>query len=168
MSTNSVSAKSIQRSWHLVDAKNQTLGRLAGNVAKTLMGKNKVNYVPYLDMGDFVVITNASMIKVTGRKAEQKNYYNHSGYPGGLRTRSFTTVLATNPQEILKRAIKGMLPNNKLRSKMLKKLFVFPNTDHPYKKQLKQETPEVKAETAEVKEEVVAEAPVETKEENNG
>ena len=165
MSTNSVSAKSIQRSWHLVDAKNQTLGRLAGNVAKTLMGKNKVNYVPYLDMGDFVVITNASQIKVTGRKAEQKNYYNHSGYPGGLRTRSFTKVLETNPQEILKRAIKGMLPNNKLRSKMLKKLFVFASTDHPYKKQLKQDSVEPKTE---VKEEVVTEAPVETKEENNG
>jgi|CXWK01.1.fsa_nt_gi large subunit ribosomal protein L13 len=144
MSTNAVSAKSIQRSWHLVDAKNQTLGRLAGSIANALMGKSKVNYVPYLDMGDYVVVTNVSKIKVSGRKAEQKKYYSHSGYPGGLRTQTYADLTKTNPQEIIKHAIKGMLPNNKLRSKMLKKLFIFADSNHPYKKQLKIETETVK------------------------
>lgn len=140
MSTNVVSAKSIQRNWHLIDAKTQTLGRLAVGVANILMGKNKVNYVPYLDMGDYVVVTNVSKIKVTGRKAEQKKYYSHSGYPGGLRTQTFADLSKTKPEEIIKHAVKGMLPNNKLRTKMLKKLFVFAGTDHPYKKQLKEVT----------------------------
>ncbi len=143
MSTNSVSAKSIKRNWIGVDAKNQTLGRLAVNVANTLMGKGKVNYVPYLDMGDYVVVTNASQIKVTGKKAVQKKYYSHSGYPGGLRTQTFAELMEGKPEEVLKHAIKGMLPNNKLRPKMLKKLFVFEGTNHPYKKQLKQETEEI-------------------------
>lgn len=151
MSTNVVSAKSIQRNWHLIDAKNQTLGRLAVSVANVLMGKSKVNFVPYLDMGDYVVVTNASGIKVTGKKAEQKKYYSHSGYPGGLKTQTFADIYKNKPEEIIKHAVKGMLPNNKLRNKMLKKLFVFADTDHPYKnrvlassalkKQLKQETP---------------------------
>lgn len=139
MSTNVVSAKSIQRNWHLIDAKNQTLGRLAVGVANILMGKGKVNYVPYLDMGDYVVVTNASGVKVTGKKAENKKYYSHSGFPGGLRTQTFSTLLASKPEEIIKHAVKGMLPNNKLRNEMLKKLFVFPETNHPYTKQLKQE-----------------------------
>lgn len=139
MSTNVVSAKSIQRNWHLIDAKNQTLGRFAVEVANILMGKNKVNYVPYLDMGDFVVVTNASDIKVTGKKAEQKKYYSHSGYPGGLRTQTYADLLGNKPEEIIKHAIRGMLPNNKLRSKMLKKLFIFAGSNHPYRKQLKQE-----------------------------
>lgn len=147
MSTNAVSAKSIQRSWHLIDAKNQTLGRIAVGIANILMGKNKVNYVPYLDMGDYVVVTNASGLKVTGRKADQKRYYSHSGYPGGLRTQTYSNMMAGNPQEVLKHAIKGMLPNNKLRNKMLKKLFVFADTNHPYKKQLKQETAETETVT---------------------
>lgn len=151
MSTNSVSAKSIQRNWRLIDAKDQILGRLATEVAKILVGKNKVNYVPYLDMGDFVVVINASKIKVSGRKAEQKKYYSHSGYPGGLRTQTYADLLSGKPEEVIKHAIKGMLPNNKLRNGMLKKLFVFESTNHPYKKQLKQETEEV------VKEQVINE-----------
>lgn len=138
MSTNVVSAKSIQRNWHHIDAKNQTLGRLAVGVANILMGKNKVNYVPYLDMGDFVVVTNAASIKVTGKKAQDKKYYSHSGYPGGLKTQTFSGLVRLKSEEIIKHAIKGMLPNNKLRNKMLKKLFVFPTTTHPYAKQLKQ------------------------------
>jgi len=153
MSTNSVSAKSIRRDWHLVDAKNQTLGRLAGSIAKILMGKNKVNYVPYLDMGDFVVITNASGIKVTGKKATQKKYYSHSGFPGGLRTQTYANMITDKPAEVIKHAVKGMLPNNKLRPKMLKKLFVFADTNHPYKKQLKLETKTEEVKVAEVKEE---------------
>lgn len=167
MSTNSVSAKTLKRNWHLIDAKNQNLGRLAVGIANVLMGKNKVNYVPYLDMGDYVVVTNASGLKVTGRKADQKKYYSHSGFPGGLRTQTYSNMMADKPQEVLKHAIKGMLPNNKLRPKMLKKLFVFADTNHPYKKQLKQETAEVKE--VEVKTEEVSEAPAQAvKEENNG
>lgn len=142
MSTNSVSAKSIKRNWVGVDAKNQTLGRLAVNIANTLMGKGKVNYVPYLDMGDYVVVTNASQIKVSGKKAVQKKYYSHSGFPGGLRTQTFAEMMEGKPEEVLKHAIKGMLPNNKLRSKMLKKLFVYEGANHPYKKQLKEEVKE--------------------------
>lgn len=166
MSTNSVSAKSIQRNWQLVDAKNETLGRLAVQIANVLMGKSKVNYVPYLDMGDYVVVTNASGIKVTGKKAQDKKYYSHSGYPGGLRTQTFSDLLKGKPEEIIKHAVKGMLPNNKLRPKMLKKLFVFADSNHPYKRQLKQETAE---KTVETKVEEVSAAPEETvKEENNG
>lgn len=155
MSTNVVSAKSIQRNWHLIDAKNQTLGRLAVNIANVLMGKSKVNYVPYLDMGDYVVVTNASQVKVSGKKAQDKKYYSHSGYPGGLRTQTYTNLINDKPEEVIKHAIKGMLPNNKLRPKMLKKLFVFGGNDHPYNKQLKQATE--KTDVTEVK-----------KEDNNG
>lgn len=139
MSTNVVSAKSIQRNWHAIDAKGQVLGRIAVEIANKLMGKSKTNFVPYLDMGDFVVVTNASLVKVTGKKAKDKKYYSHSGYPGGLRTQTFSTLLEDKPQEIIIHAVRGMLPNNKLRSKMLKKLYVFPESGHPYGKQLKQE-----------------------------
>ena len=163
MSTNVVSAKSIQRNWHLIDAKDQILGRLAVNVANVLMGKNKVNYVPYLDMGDYVVVTNASAIKVSGRKAEQKKYFSHSGYPGGLRTQTYANMIADKPQEVIKHAIKGMLPNNKLRPKMLKKLFVFADANHPYKSKafassaLKKQLKEVTEVTEESKETKVQE-----------
>lgn len=155
MSTNVVSAKSIKRDWHLIDAKNQTLGRLAVSVANVLMGKSKVNYVPYLDMGDFVVVTNISKVKISGKKAVQKKYYSHSGYPGGLRTQSYAEVLEGKPEEVLKHAVKGMLPNNKLRPKMLKKLHVFAGTDHPYKKQLKQEAAAPVEDVKEVKAEEI-------------
>ncbi len=138
MSTNALSAKTIQRSWHLIDAKDQILGRLAVEISNKLRGKSKTNFVPYLDMGDFVVVTNASLVKVTGKKAENKKYYSHSGYPGGLRTQSFSDMLTKKPEEIIKHAVKGMLPNNKLKSLMLKKLFVFESSTHPYQKQLKQ------------------------------
>jgi large subunit ribosomal protein L13 len=139
MSTNAVSAKSIQRGWHLIDAKGKILGRLAVEISDKLRGKSKTNFVPYLDMGDYVVVTNAKNIKVTGKKAEDKKYYSHSMYPGGLKTKTFGNLLETRPEEIIKHAVKGMLPNNKLRNLMLKKLFVFPEANHPYKKQLKQE-----------------------------
>lgn len=138
MSTNVVSAKSIKRDWHAVDAKGKVLGRIAVEIANKLSGKSKTNFVPYLDMGDFVVVTNASLVKVTGKKAQDKKYYSHSGFPGGLRTQSFATILADKPEEIIKHAVRGMLPNNKLKSKMIRKLFVFPGATHPYAKQLKQ------------------------------
>ncbi len=138
MSTNAVSAKSIKRDWIEVDAKGKILGRLAGEISDKLRGKSKVNFVPYLDMGDFVVVTNASLIKVTGKKAKDKKYYTHSGYPGGLKTKSFDEVLKGRPEDIIKHAVRGMLPNNKLKKLMIKKLYVFPGTTHPYQKQLKQ------------------------------
>src|SRR3989344_2046813 len=136
MSTNVVSAKSIQRNWHLINAKGQILGRLAVEISTVLRGKSKPNYVPYLDMGDFVVVTNAKDIKVSGKKADDKKYYSHSGYPGGLRTQTFAGLIVTKPEEIIKHAVKGMLPNNKLRKLLIKKLYVFPSSTHPYKKQL--------------------------------
>lgn len=138
MSTNVVSAKSIQRDWHLIDAKGKILGRLAVEISTKLRGKSKPNYIPYLDMGDFVVVTNAKDIKVSGKKREDKKYYSHSGYPGGLRTQTFEGLLSTKPEEIIKHAVKGMLPNNKLRNGLLKKLYVFPSSNHSYGKQLKQ------------------------------
>src|SRR3989344_3999090 len=168
MSTNVVSAKSIQRNWHLIDAKDQILGRLAVNVANVLMGKNKVNYVHYLDMGDYVVVSNASAIKVSGRKAEQKKFFSHSGYPGGLRTQTYANMIADKPQEVIKHAIKGMLPNNKLRPKMLKKLFVFADNNHPYQKQLKQETANTEEVTASAVIPSASEGSVKTEEVSNG
>lgn len=149
MSTNAVSAKSIQRNWHLIDAKGQILGRLAVEISTKLRGKSKPNFIPYLDMGDFVVVTNAKDIKVSGKKAQDKKYYSHSMYPGGLKTKTFGDLLESKPEEIIKHAVKGMLPNNKLRSKLLKKLYVYPGSNHPYKKQLKQVDDVVKEEANE-------------------
>jgi len=142
MSTNAASHKSIQRGWHLIDAKNQILGKLAVEVAIKLSGKGKTAYVPYLDMGDYVVVTNASKIKVTGKKASQKKYVRHSGYPGGLKTEVFSDLLERRPDDIIRHAVKGMLPKNRLADKMIIKLHVFPTAAHPFKKQLgiKEET----------------------------
>lgn len=125
MSTNVVSAKDIKRTKHTIDAKGKILGRLATEVATILMGKNKPSYVPYLDTGDLVVVTNASQVKVTGKKAQDKKYTRHSGYPGGLRVDTYDKVISKNPTRIIEHAIRGMLPHNKLGEKMIKKLKVF-------------------------------------------
>lgn len=134
MSTSSLSAKDIQRRWHLIDAKDKVLGRLASDVAKILMGKNKPIFVPYLDTGDFVVVTNASQVKVSGKKSQTKRYVRHSGYPGGLRVEIFDKMIKRRPEYILEHAVLGMLPRNKLGKKMIKKLKVFAGEEHPYKK----------------------------------
>lgn len=134
MSTSSLSAKDIQRRWHLIDAKGKVLGRLASDVAKILMGKNKPIFVPYLDTGDFVVVTNASQVKVSGKKSQTKKYVRHSGYPGGLRVEIFDKMIKRRPEYILEHAVLGMLPRNKLGKKMIKKLKVFAGEEHPYKK----------------------------------
>lgn len=134
MSTSSLSAKDIQRKWHLIDAKDKVLGRLASDVAKILMGKNKPIFVPYLDTGDFVVVTNASQVKVSGKKSQTKRYVRHSGYPGGLRVEIFDKMIKRRPEYILEHAVLGMLPRNKLGKKMIKKLKVFAGEEHPYKK----------------------------------
>lgn len=139
MSTNSLSAKNIQRKWHLVDASGKVLGRLATDVARILMGKNKANYVPYLDIGDFVVVTNASKVKVTGKKMQNKIYYHHSGYPGGLKAENLDKLLIRRPTFVIEHAVSGMLPKNKLGRQLIKKLKVFAEADHPFKKQVGQE-----------------------------
>ncbi len=136
MSTNVVSAKDIKRDWHLVDAKDQILGRLATQIAGKLMGKNKPNLVPYLDMGDFVVVTNATLIKVTGKKPDQKKYVRHSGYPGGFKVEKFSDLLKRKPEDIIRHAVSGMLPKTRLGKKMIKKLYVFPKNEHTFQKQL--------------------------------
>lgn len=125
MSTNVVSAKNIKREKHVINASGKILGRLATEVATILMGKNKPLFVPYLDLGDFVVVTNAGKIKVTGKKMEDKVYVRHSGYPGGLREETFDKMLARRPEYIIEHAVKGMLPGNKLGRQMLKKLKVY-------------------------------------------
>jgi large subunit ribosomal protein L13 len=136
MSTNVVQAGNIQRNWHQIDAKGKILGRLATQIADLLRGKSKVNFVPYLDMGDYVVVTNAKQIKVTGKKSTQKRYVRHSGYPGGLKVEMFDKVLERKPEEIIRHAVKGMLPKNKLADKMILKLHVYATGEHPFKKQV--------------------------------
>jgi len=125
MGTNKLSAKNIKRETHVIDASEKILGRLATEVATILMGKNKPQFVPYLDTGDFVVITNAGKIKVTGKKMKDKTYTRHSGYPGGLRVETFDKMIARKPEYIIEHAVKGMLPNNRLGRQMIKKLKVF-------------------------------------------
>ena len=121
MSTNKLSDKDIKREWHLIDAKGQILGRLSTEAAKLLMGKNKPNYVPYLDCGDNVVIINASEVRVTGKKETRKKYVRHSGYPGGLTVETLEKMRAKKPEKIIIHAISGMLPKNKLGRVMIKK-----------------------------------------------
>ena len=140
MSTSSISGKNIQRKWHLIDAKDQILGRMATEVATILMGKNKAGFVPYLDMGDFVVVTNASQVKVSGKKSKTKRYVRHSGYPGGLKVEIFDEMIKRKPEYIIEHAVLGMLPGTKLGKKMIKKLKVFAGEEHPYRKQLAEES----------------------------
>jgi len=119
-----------------VDAKDQILGRLATKIARLLSGKDKVEYVPYLDLGDNVVVINAAEVAVTGKKEKQKIYYRHSGYPGGLKAETLEELRRRRPEEILRRAVKGMLPKNKLQKPMLKRLHIFADEKHPYKNRL--------------------------------
>ncbi len=122
----------IKRSWHLIDAKGKILGRVATEIAELLMGKSKPYFVRNLDCGDYVVVINAKDIKVTGNKEEKKVYYRHSGYPGGFKAETLKELKARRPEEILKRAVKGMLPQNKLRDRMLKRLFIFAGEEHRF------------------------------------
>lgn len=123
----------VERRWYLVDAKDQILGRLATKVARLLSGKEKVAYVPYLDAGDYVVVINAVEVAVTGKKEKQKTYYRHSGYPGGLRAETLGELRERRPEEIIRRAVKGMLPKNKLQKSMLRRLYVFAGAEHSFK-----------------------------------
>lgn len=125
MSTNVILAKDIKREKHVIDASGKILGRLATEVATILMGKKKPQFVPYLDTGDFVVVTHASKIKVTGKKAKDKVYVRHSGYPGGLKVETFDKMIVRRPEYIIEHAVAGMLPKNRLGRQMIKKLKVF-------------------------------------------
>jgi len=127
----------IKRGWHLLDAKNQILGRLATKIAQLLMGKNKPYFVRHLDCGDYVVVVNAKEVKVTGKKEKQKQYYRYSGYPGGLKKETLEHLRRRFPEKIIIEAVKGMLPQNKLKDKMLGRLFVFADDNHPYKDKFK-------------------------------
>jgi large subunit ribosomal protein L13 len=122
----------IEKKWYVVDAQGKTLGRLATVVADVLRGKRKPIYTPHIDTGDFVVIVNAEKIVVTGKKPEQKMYYRHSGYPGGLKSESYAKLLARRPEEIVRRAVRGMLPHNRLGRAQLRKLKVYAGPEHPH------------------------------------
>jgi large subunit ribosomal protein L13 len=131
-STRSISSKEISRSWHLIDLEGKTLGREIPRISELLQGKHKVNYVPYLDNGDFVVVINAKGIKMTGKKASQKEYKYYSGFPGGQRVVPFKEMMQKNPKEIIKHAVNGMLPKTKLRDTRLSRLYIFEGSEHPY------------------------------------
>jgi large subunit ribosomal protein L13 len=126
------SIDSLERQWYLVDAENQTLGRLASEVAQVLRGKNKPCYTPHLDTGDFVVIINADKVRVSGNKDTQKVYRRHSGRPGGMKTETFEHLQARLPERIVEKAIKGMLPHNALGRQLFRKLKVYKGTEHPH------------------------------------
>ena len=121
-----------ERNWLVVDASGQTLGRLATRIADTLRGKRKPEYTPHCDVGDFVIVVNAEKITVTGNKRENKRYYRHSGYPGGLRSRTLDEMLARRPEEVIRSAVKGMLPRTRLGRAQLRKLKVYAGPDHPH------------------------------------
>jgi large subunit ribosomal protein L13 len=123
---------SRERNWLVVDASGKTLGRLATQVADALRGKRKPDYTPHLDVGDFVIVVNAERVAVSGRKREQKLYYRHSGYPGGLRSRTLAEMLDRRPEEVVRRAVKGMLPRTRLGRAQLRKLKVYAGPDHPH------------------------------------
>ena len=121
-----------ERNWLLVDANGQNLGRLSTQLATLLRGKNKPEYTPHCDVGDFVVVINAEKISVTGKKREEKRYYRHSGYPGGIKSRTLNEMLDRRPEEVIRIAVKGMLPRNRLARKQLTKLKVYAGPDHPH------------------------------------
>jgi large subunit ribosomal protein L13 len=125
----------IERQWYLVDAEGQTLGRLATRIAETLRGKRKPQYTPHVDTGDFVIVVNAEKIAVTGKKLDDKLYYRHSGYPGGLRSRTLREELERRPTEVLRKAVKGMLPRNRLGRAQLRKLKIYAGAEHPHESQ---------------------------------
>ena len=132
MKTYTAKPGEVTREWYLVDADGQTLGRLATLIADTLRGKRKPQYTPHVDTGDFVVVVNAEKIAVTGNKLDQKIYYRHSGYPGGLKERTLREQLERRPTEVLRKAVKGMLPKNRLAAKQLTKLKIYAGPDHPH------------------------------------
>ena len=132
MSTYMASASTIERKWYVVDATGYTLGRLASEVAKVLRGKNKPTYTPSMDTGDYVIVVNAEKITVTGKKLDDKVYYNHSGWVGGLKETTLREMLAKHPERVIEHAVKGMLPKGPLGRQMYTKLFVYAGPDHKH------------------------------------
>ncbi len=141
MKTYTPKAHEIERRWWVVDATDQTLGRLATRTARLLRGKHKAVYTPHLDTGDFVVVLNAAKVRLTGNKADQKSYFRHSGYMGGERFISFRRMIATHPERVIELAVKGMLPKNALGRAIRKKLKVYPGAEHPHQGQDPQPLP---------------------------
>ena len=129
----------IERRWFVVDAEGKNLGRLATQIADTLRGKNKPEYTPHVDTGDFVVVVNAEKVAVTGKKLDDKLYHRHSGYPGGLRTRTLREQLERRPEEVIRKAVKGMLPRNRLSRAQLRKLKIYAGPEHPHEAQAPKE-----------------------------
>jgi large subunit ribosomal protein L13 len=132
MKTYSAKPGEIERHWYLVDAEAKTLGRLATQIAEVLRGKGKPADTPHVDTGDFVIVVNAEKVHVTGQKLDQKLYYKHSGYPGGLHSRTLREQLERRPEEVLRKAVRGMLPKNRLASAQLRKLKIYAGPDHPH------------------------------------
>ncbi|MDC1139079.1 50S ribosomal protein L13 [Gammaproteobacteria bacterium] len=132
MKTKSYKNTDLEKKWLLLDASDKTLGRLSSKVAFILMGKDKAQYTPNSDLGDYVVIINAEKIKITGNKDTQKNYYRHTGYPGGLKSTTFLDMIEKKPEEIIFKAVQGMLPKNKLSKTMISKLKVYEGENHPH------------------------------------
>ena len=135
MKTFSLKNSEVSRDWVLFDASDKILGRFATKIADKLRGKDKPTFTPHVDGGDFVVVINADKVKVTGNKAEQKKYYKHSLYPGGLKEKSYKEVLESTPERIIENAVKGMLPKNKLGKSIIKKLKVYSGSEHPHESQ---------------------------------
>lgn len=132
MKTFTAKPESVQRDWYVVDAEGKTLGRLATEIARRLRGKHKAEYTPHVDTGDYIVVINAEKVTVTGRKASDKMYYSHSGYPGGIKEISFEKLIAKKPEMIIEKAVKGMLPKGPLGRAMFRKLKVYAGTEHKH------------------------------------
>lgn len=135
LKTQSANEKIVQRDWHVVDATNQTLGRMCSLIATVLRGKNKAYYTPHFDCGDYVIVINCNKVILTGNKMEDKDYITYSGYPGGQKAENAKQLLQRRPEVVIERAVKGMLPKNRLGRAMYKKLFVYEGSDHPHKAQ---------------------------------
>lgn len=132
MKTFSAKTHEVKRDWYVVDASDMVLGRLATEIARRLRGKHKAEYTPHVDTGDYIIVTNAEKVTVTGRKFKEKMYYNHSGFPGGIKSISFDKLQAKNPERIIERAVKGMLPKNPLGRDMYRKLKIYVGAEHPH------------------------------------
>lgn len=139
MKTFSAKPESVKRDWYVVDASGKTLGRLATEIASRLRGKHKPEFTPHVDTGDYIVVINAEKVAVTGKKASDKIYYRHTGYPGGIKHANFETLISTKPQLVIEKAVKGMLPRNPLGRAMFSKLKVYAGTEHPHTAQQPQQ-----------------------------
>jgi large subunit ribosomal protein L13 len=135
MKTFSAKAHEVKRDWYVVDASDKVLGRLATEIARRLRGKHKAEYTPHVDTGDYIIVTNAEKVTVTGRKFKDKIYYSHTGFPGGIKSISFDKLQEKNPARIIERAVKGMLPKNPLGREMYRKLKIYVGTEHPHEAQ---------------------------------